>query len=81
MVDIFWLMWYTLTTVKKGDNPEMTNRTYYVEDAMSDAFVAAMGRLEEAIPCFLELVDIDTVYIECRLEDVKTVERYLTPYV
>lgn len=81
MVDIFWLMWYTLTTVKKGDNPEMTNRTYYVEDAMSDAFVVAMGRLEEAIPCFLELVDIDTVYIECRLEDVKTVERYLTPYV
>lgn len=59
----------------------MTNRTYYVEDAMSDAFVTAMERLEEAIPCFLELVDIDTVYIECRLEDVKTVERYLTPYV
>jgi hypothetical protein len=66
---------------KERGNPEMTNRTYYVEDAMSDAFVAAMERLEEAIPCFLELVDIDTVYIECRLEDVKTVERYLTPYV
>lgn len=81
MIDIFWLMWYTLTTVKKGDNPEMTNRTYYVEDAMSDAFITAMERLEEAIPCFLELVDIDTVYIECRLEDVKTVEHYLTPYV
>ena len=81
MVDIFQLMWYTLTTVKKGDNPEMTNRTYYVEDAMSDAFITAMERLEEAIPCFLELVDIDTVYIECRLEDVKTVEHYLTPYV
>lgn len=81
MVDIFWLIWYTLTTVKKGDNPEMTNRTYYVEDAMGDAFVAAMERLEEAIPCFLELVDIDTVYIECRLEDVKMMERYLAPYI
>mgnify|MGYP006895543177 CR=1 FL=1 len=81
MVDIFLLMWYTLTTVKKGDNPEMTNRTYYVEDAMSDAFVTAMKRLEEAIPCFLELVDIDTIYVECRLEDVGTVERFLAPYV
>ena len=59
----------------------MTNRTYYVEDAMGDTFVAAMERLEEAIPCFLELVDIDTIYIECRLEDVKTVERFLAPYV
>lgn len=59
----------------------MTNRTYYVEDAMSDAFVAAMERLEETIPCFLELIDIDTIYIECRLEDVVTVERYLAPYV
>lgn len=81
MVDIFLLMWYTLTTVKKGDNPKMTNRTYYVEDAMSDAFVTAMERLEEAIPCFLELVDIDTIYVECRLEDVGTVERFLAPYV
>lgn len=59
----------------------MTNRTYYVEDAMSDAFVAAMERLEEVIPCFLEMIDIDTIYIECRLEDVVTVERYLAPYV
>lgn len=59
----------------------MTNRTYYVEDAMGDAFVAAMERLADVIPCFLELVDVDTVYIECRLEDVKTVERYLAPYV
>ena len=59
----------------------MTNRTYYVEDAVGDASVAAMERLEEAIPCCLELVDIDTIYIECRLEDVKTVERYLAPYV
>lgn len=59
----------------------MTNRIYYVEDAMSDAFVAAMERLEEVIPCFLELVDIDTVYIECRIEDVGTVERFLAPYV
>lgn len=59
----------------------MTNRTYYVEDAMSDAFVTAMERLEEVIPCFLELIDIDTIYIECRLEDVVTVERYLAPYV
>lgn len=59
----------------------MTNRTYYVEDAMGDAFVAAMEKLEEAIPCFLELVDIDTIYIECRLEDVGIVERYLTPYI
>lgn len=59
----------------------MTNRTYYVEDAMSDAFVTAMERLEETIPCFLELIDIDTIYIECRLEDVVTVERYLAPYV
>ena len=59
----------------------MTKRACYVEGAMGDAFVAAMERLEEAIPCFLELVDIDTIYIECRLEDVKTVERYLAPYV
>ena len=81
MVDIFLLMWYTLTTVKKGDNPKMTNRTYYAEDAMGDAFVAAMERLADVIPCFLELVDIDTIYIECRLEDVGTVERYLAPYV
>ena len=59
----------------------MTNRTYYVEDAMSDAFVATMEKLEEAIPCFLELVHRDTIFVECRLEDVKTVERYLAPYV
>ena len=66
---------------KERGKPKVTNRTYYVEDAMGDAFVAAMERLEEAIPCFLELVDIDTIYIECRLEDVKTVERFLAPYV
>lgn len=59
----------------------MTNRTYYVEDAMGDAFVAAMEKLEEVIPCFLELVDIDTVYIECRIEDVGTMEHYLAPYI
>ena len=59
----------------------MTNRTYYVEDAMGDGFVAAMERLEEAIPCFLELVDIDTIQRGCLLEDVKTVERDLAPYV
>lgn len=81
MVDIFLLMWYTLTIVKKGDNPKMTNRTYYVEDAMSDAFIVAMERLADAIPCFLELVDVDTVYIECRIEDVGAVERFLAPYV
>ena len=81
MVDIFLLIWYTLTTVKKGDNPKMTNRIYYVKDAMSDAFIVAMEKLEEVIPCFLELIDIDTVYVECRLEDVETVERFLAPYV
>lgn len=59
----------------------MINRTYYIEGANEENFIEAMWKLSGMIPCFLELVDIDTVYIECRSEDAGTMERFLAPFI
>lgn len=59
----------------------MINRTYYIEGADEENFIEAMWKLADMIPCFLELVDIDTVYIECRVEDAGTMERFLAPFI
>lgn len=59
----------------------MIIKTYYVEDPMSNEFIEAMEELSELIPCFLELVDINAVYVEARAEDLCTVERVFAPYV
>lgn len=59
----------------------MIKKIYYVDNAMDDDFIAAMQALEGIIPCFIEMIDIETVYIECRVEDLRAVENAFAPFV
>lgn len=59
----------------------MIIKTYYIEDPLSNDFVEAMEWLSELIPCFIELVDVNAVYVEARAEDLRTVETIFAPYV
>lgn len=59
----------------------MITKVYYVEDPADGNFCHAMEYLEMKIPCFIELIDLNTVYVECREEDLKTVEKMFAPYV
>lgn len=59
----------------------MKTNYYYIENSEDENFINAMTALSYAIPCFIELVDLNTLYIEFREEDQATVEKYLTPFV
>lgn len=59
----------------------MIEKIYYIDNAMENDFIAAMQTLEGIIPCFIEMIDIETVYIECRAEDLQAVEVAFAPFV
>ena len=57
----------------------MTNKIYFFEQTIE--FEKAIERIENIIPCFvfIEPVEMNWVKVEikCRIEDVKTIEKYL----
>lgn len=62
----------------------MITKCYFIEN--SDSAMRAVDYLANVIPCFIRelfvtTADFATVTIECRTEDVVTVERVLAPYV
>lgn len=51
----------------------------------SEALTRAISNLYNAIPCFIDIKDIDSnhfeFYITCRVEDIRTVENRLARFV
>ena len=59
----------------------MKTNYYYIENSEDENFINAMTALSYAIPCFIELVDLNTLYIEFRTEDQATGGKYLARFV
>lgn len=54
---------------------------YHVEDPYSPDFTEAMGDLYAETECYIEIVNLFTVMVECDEEDVTTVGEYFMPFI
>ena len=61
----------------------MVNKCYLLDN--NDATIAAVSRIISRIPCFVDAKAVSSnrfeLYIQCRAEDICSVERVLAPYV
>ena len=61
----------------------MVNKCYLLNN--DDATIAAVSRIINRIPCFIDTKAVGSnrfeLYIQCRAEDIGSVERVLAPYV